>query len=709
MQFQQYGRTYQLRIESAEDLKAILEMDEAHWMTTSAPVTAFRCDAKLLAYLDADADSRIHSNELKAAIRWLLDQLADTSQLHADADSLPLAAVRTDTPAGKALTESARYILTAGGNAEQHTVSLGTVREFLNTVQSRLINGDGVVVPDAATTPTTVQFLQDAVCATQGTPDASGRTGVTEKQVNAFLQAIPGYLEWRQRGELPPDQPSAEHMPFGSDTATIHEVYRLHADKVDLFFELCQVAEFDARTLPRLAGPDSALQQLEPVEREQVTGYLQNLPIAAPTADKQLPLAERSVNPLYRPWLRDLKQKVLGRAFDDVPEQLSEAAWRQVKTAFASYEAYLTQKSGSSVEKVPLDRLHQYLDPTYKQKAQALFDEDRTVAGVLEKAHGVEKLLLLHQHLLRFANNFVSFPKLYATDQRAMFEMGALVMDGRWFNFAVKVENLARHTAVAKQSNLFVMYVQITRAGAPKATIAVPVTAGTKGNLAVGKRGVFFDTVGKEYDAQITQVIDNPISLREALGMPFIRLWRLVEGKIETWSGAAEKEFLTKADKAVVVPGSGKAAKSAKPASPQPAVHMAGGAFVGIGVATAALGSAFAFITKTFAGMESHHVVYGFLGAAALVILPVSLIAFLKLRRQDLSALLEGCGWAINARMRLSRNQRRFFTCAAPYPADAVGTPRRTGWRNVGIVVVLLLFIMAILALFQACPVQLGR
>ena len=65
--------------------------------------------------------------------------------------------------------------------------------------------------------------------------------------------------------------------------------------------------------------------------------------------------------------------------------------------------------------------------------------------------------------------------------------------------------------------------------------------------------------------------------------------------------------------------------------------------------------------------------------AALIVVLPASLIAFLKLRRQDLSSLLEGCGWAINTSMRLSRAQRYQFTRRPLYPINATGLPARRG------------------------------
>ena len=68
-------------------------------------------------------------------------------------------------------------------------------------------------------------------------------------------------------------------------------------------------------------------------------------------------------------------------------------------------------------------------------------------------------------------------------------------------------------------------------------------------------------------------------------------------------------------------------------------------------------------------------------------------MAVKKLRRQDLSAILEGCGWAVNVRMGLDRAQRRHFTREVPYPEDAVGTPRST-WC-LWVILALLMTLMA--------------
>ena len=248
-----------------------------------------------------------------------------------------------------------------------------------------------------------------------------------------------------------------------------------------------------------------------------------------------------------------------------------------------------------------------------------------------------------------------------------MFEMGTLVMDGWRFNLAVKTEDRAQHAEMAKTSNVFVLYIEIPpRDNGKRFEVAVPVTSGVGGNLCIGKRGIFCDIYGNECDAKVVSIIENPISFGEALLSPFRRIGRLMTGKLESLTTAAEKKLDAKTtivmDKV-----------AAKPSQPQPVqkagggVHTAG-AVMGAGVAIAALGSAVAYITKTLASVSPLTIVAGIFGAILIVMLPMSIVAFLKLRKRNLSTILEGSGWGINARMRLTRKQARFFTERPRYP-----------------------------------------
>ncbi len=245
----------------------------------------------------------------------------------------------------------------------------------------------------------------------------------------------------------------------------------------------------------------------------------------------------------------------------------------------------------------------------------------------------------------------------------------------------MQVQDVSAHSAMARMSNLMTLYLEVTGSAAgEKFHVALPVTEGRKGNLGPGKRGVFFDIAGREYEARIISLIENPISASEAPTAPFTAVWRFLVGKIESVSTSAEKTLEKQAGKALKTASS--ATRPAGAAGANPA-----GMLMGVGVAVAALSSAFAYIVSTISGMAPYKVVLGVVAAVLVILLPVGVVAMMKLRRQDLSSLLEGCGWAINAGMRLTRHQRRQFTRRVPYPPDARGTPRGL-WRRLIILLV---------------------
>ncbi|NQT18724.1 MAG: hypothetical protein HQ592_03400 [Planctomycetes bacterium] len=197
MRFARIGRTYQPCIETSDDLQEILSLDESLWVATSAPLTAFHCDAEFMSLFDVDRNGRIYSDELKAAIGWLLERLADTSHLAEHSDSLPISAIQSDTPDGQTLMESARYVLDDLARAGEDTITLGEVREFVAGVQSKPFNGDGVIVPDAASDADLKSFIEDTVACLGGAVDASGRKGIREEHLDAFMSAARAYLEWK--------------------------------------------------------------------------------------------------------------------------------------------------------------------------------------------------------------------------------------------------------------------------------------------------------------------------------------------------------------------------------------------------------------------------------------------------------------------------------------------------------------------------------
>jgi hypothetical protein len=62
--FENLGSSLHLKIQNYTDLKAILELDEALWIATTAPVSTLKIDTDFLNFLDTDGDQRIRAEEI---------------------------------------------------------------------------------------------------------------------------------------------------------------------------------------------------------------------------------------------------------------------------------------------------------------------------------------------------------------------------------------------------------------------------------------------------------------------------------------------------------------------------------------------------------------------------------------------------------------------------------------------------------------------
>ena len=112
MTFRNYGGSYQLRIQDAQDLEKIQVLDEVHWAAISIPTNSLNCDKAFTAYVDTDKNGRIRPSELKAAWSWLVQVLADRQRMSEGSDILRLQDIDTHNPEGQKLHAAAELILT---------------------------------------------------------------------------------------------------------------------------------------------------------------------------------------------------------------------------------------------------------------------------------------------------------------------------------------------------------------------------------------------------------------------------------------------------------------------------------------------------------------------------------------------------------------------------------------------------------------------
>ena len=252
------------------------------------------------------------------------------------------------------------------------------------------------------------------------------------------------------------------------------------------------------------------------------------------------------------------------------------------------------------------------------------------------------------------ANNFVSFADLYNPNARALFEMGTLVITEKQITFTMGVQDRPAHKKVSQRSSMYLLYVEITGRQDKdiKFEIVAPVTSGSSEGLCVGKRGIFFTVDGREWDAEVVDIVVNPISVWESVKAPFQKIVDFARKQIEKMTKSSEEKV-------------GSMASSAS------ASGTARDLMLGGGLAIAALGSSFAYITKALSEVEPVHVLVALLGLAMVVLLPSILAGFVKTRKRDMSALLEASGWAVNVHMRLNMTMGQLFTHTPHLPKDA--------------------------------------
>ncbi len=676
MKFKRYGRSHQVVLGSASELFESVTLDEALWAATSAPVATMDEDPGFLSLVDADGNGRITCSEVKDAIRWLSGVLRDTEGVMAASRSLEMDAIDGDTPDGGRCRRAAEKMVERVGTGD--VLQLGVVRSVRAELESAPVSGAGVVLPEAAGDAVVRGLMVDVVAATGGVDHPSGAKGVDEDRLAGFLAAASAFLRWRGDGDIPDGLDRTDIMPLGTDTFAAYAIFSAVRPKLEQYFAQCQMLAMDTRFAQRMGWTQSELAELDLDDLAVIEQVLARTPLAVPTVDGELAFDGR-INTHYAASLERFRHQVADPILGLSPERLSGAQWSRIKSAFAAHEAWIKAKAGAEVDGIDRHRLQAHLVGDGAKAVRDLITASRAASLVLDNVRLVEKLLLYQAHLADLARNFISFPYLYDPDRRAMFEMGALVMDGRRFHLSVRVADRGKHADIAKTSNMFLMYVAVAPSGGEKPyEVAVPVTGGGKGNLCVGKRGVFFDTAGREWPAVVVGIIENPISVGEALVSPFKRIGRMVTGKIESIAARAEKKLDARTTTALdqIDPGDEKVAGRPQ----QDPSQKAGWLIVGGGAAMAALGSALAYVTKTLADTDRWAIVTGVIVAALAVVLPTSIIAILKLRKRDLSAILEGSGWGVNARMRLTRRLSKFFTDRPGLPT--AGRRKLASWRR---------------------------
>jgi hypothetical protein len=222
---------------------------------------------------------------------------------------------------------------------------------------------------------------------------------------------------------------------------------------------------------------------------------------------------------------------------------------------------------------------------------------------------------------------------------------------------------------MAGLAGAYLAYCDCVRKGTgEKRQIVAAFTDGDSDNLMVGRNGVFYDRQGLDWDATITKIIENPISLRQAFWSPYKKFVRLIEEQVAKRAAAAEAASDAKLAQAASATAQ---ADKAAPAAPK---KMDVGTVAALGVAFGAIGTFFAALMGYAAGIVKLGplaIVGALVGVILLISGPSMIIAWLKLRKRNLGPILDANGWAVNAKAKLNVPFGKSLTGVAKLPAGS--------------------------------------
>ena len=639
--FYRIGGLDQAALETGADLANLKHLDQKLWVALSCPVKGLELDEKTLALIDTDNDGRIRVPELLSAIEWSGLVLNDLGVLLKDSDSVALSAFNTSTPAGLAAHTSARRILASLGKADASAITLTEASDTVRLFASTHLNGDGVITADSAETADLKLLVAQIISTHGGVPDRSGAAGIDQARLDSFYADATAFAAWQAAGA------SADVLTLGAGTAAALAAINAVSAKVDDYFSRTRLAAYDARALDALNRSETEYLALAAKDLSVTAAEVAGFPLARIAARQPLPLLT-AVNPAWAAALAVLHTAAVTPVFGAAKNELTETEWTALKAKVAAFAAWGAAKAGAAVAPLGLDRVKAILAANQQAELTALITKDKSLEPEFTAIASVEKILRYTRDFRALLHNFVNFFDFYSPSRLATFQAGTLYLDNRSTEFCIGVAGPA---PLAAMSKAYIAYCDLTRAGCAPRKIAACFTQGESDFLFIGRNGIFYDRQGRDWDAAITAIVDNPISVRQAFFSPYKKFVRMIEEQTAKRAAAAEDDNNIRL--AAAAEKTANADKSAAASAASPPKKFDIGVIAALGVAAGALGTVLGGLIAGFLGLGVY-MPLGVLGIILIISGPSMAIAWLKLRQRNLGPLLEANGWAINGRVKIN-------------------------------------------------------
>ena len=684
-QYCSLGGAIRVKIASGEDIAHLGELDQKLWTVLSCPVDGLEFDRQTLDLIDTEHDGKIMVNEVVQAAQWLTSVIKDKDLILKGDSVLSLDQINTDNENGKKLYDSARQILRNLGLDKQE-ISVEDALDTKAIFTGTKFNGDGIITSVTADNEAQARTIADCIATIGSESDRSGESGITAELIEKFYNACAEYAQWKGKA-------NAEILPFGDNTAAAYEACNAVKDKISDFFTRCRLLSFDKTVAESV---NVAVTDI---------GSIASCPIAKPTENGILPFG--GINPAWKPAF----DKFLSLTLDFTPENkegINEKEWNAILGKFNAYAFWIGSKAGCEVESLGIGRIEEILKENRKEELLSLVEKDKALKAESDSIDDVKKLMLYYRDLYRLLKNFVLFSDFYsrAPGVRAVFELGQLYIDQRCCDLCIRVADMSKHSDMAKLSGIFLIYFKCSSKKLGKSMDAVAVmTDGDINDLRPGKNGIFYDLQGNDYDAVITKVVDNPVSIKQAFWAPYRKAWEFCERIIN--KSAADKDAKINSELQGQLQNVAATAPAAAPIDKKQIFDIAkfAGIFAALGMALGYISKAITDIAKGIASTPVDKILLMTLGLLLVISGPSCFIALTKLSKRNLGPVLNANGWAINSKVLVNVVFGGKVTSIAKYPKLRLADPykQKTAAWKIWLPIVIILLLIAAFAVLYFC------
>jgi hypothetical protein len=656
------GAVDQVDISDEGALANLHTLDQKLWLALACPVDGLELDPRSLEMIDTGHDRRIRPPELLAAVAWVNEVFVNLKGFFDGKDELALASLSEKTALGRMVRDSAKRILVNLGRPEAKTIRLEDVTSTEKIFEQTTLNGDGIVPVDAAADAPTRALVEDVMQVMGSVRDRSGKPGIDQAKSDAFFVQAGTFAEWLQKAESDPVR------PIGAATGPAFDAFLAVRSKVDDYFMRVRLSAFDARFGSALEASAEDLQALSAVDLTSSDPRVGRWPLAHVAPGRALSLRDGQ-NPAWTEKMDAFAKATVDPLLGPGHASLTEAEWVGMKARLAPYEAWLGKKPDLAIAALGNDRVRALASGEAQKKVNDLIVQDAALEGECSSIEAVEKAIRMQRDLVPLVRNFVSFADFYGK-RRGIFQIGTLYIDGRSCDLCLPVHDAAKHATLAALAKAYLLYCDCTRKkDGGKIAIVAAVTAGDVDNLLVGRNGIFYDRKGDDWDATVTKLVENPVSVRQAFWSPYKRFIRAIEMQVAKRAAAAETKTNQGMETHAVKLASAEPEKPADVPKPE-AKTIDVGTVAAIGVAVGGIATFFSSILATFFGLG----MWMPLGLLALLLAisgPSMLIAWLKLSQRNIGPILDANGWAVNAFARINVPFGAALTQPAALPAGA--------------------------------------